>query len=346
MRVSLNVVNALFAYAAERGFDAEAVLAAARLSPSALETSDERLPSSVLFEMHRALDTLTHEDTWALGVVGVLPKGSYGIAEYIFRSQPSLLDSFHAIVRYSCLLSEVSQLRLRTAGSDVVFEAVHVDPELRGASLHRTLYQTLLSGIMHVAREITTPELSPYRVTLPFEPPAGDISKYRAVFGCLPEFETSPAALYFKASALASVPRGADPNLSSILQSHADELLSRVTSHDEFVNQVRRVLLQQLHGRDSSLHAIARLLSTSNRSLQRRLADSGYTFKSLLDETRYDLARQYLSDSKISIDEISFLLGYSDNSAFVKAFKRWGELTPGEYRTRHRSGAPVTPVTH
>ena len=102
MRVSLNVVNALFAYAAERGFDAEAVLAAAGLSPMDLETSDERLPSSVLFGMHRALDTLTHEDTWALGVVGVLPKGSYGIAEYIFRSQPSLLDSFHAIVRYSC----------------------------------------------------------------------------------------------------------------------------------------------------------------------------------------------------------------------------------------------------
>lgn len=341
MRVSLNVLNALFAYAAERGFDREAVLAAGGLSPSALQTSDERVPSSVLFGVHRALDSLTEQDTWALDVVGVLPKGSYGIAEYIFRSQPSLLDSFRAIVRYSGLLSEVTQLGLRTIDTDVVFEAVHVDPELRGGSLHRTLYQTLLSGIMHVAREITTRELAPYRVTLPFEPPAGDTSKYRAVFGCLPEFETSPAALYFEASALASVPRAADPNLSSILQSHADELLARATTHDEFVNQVRRVLLQQLHGRDSSLHAIARLLSTSNRSLQRRLADSGYTFKTLLDETRYDLARQYLSDSKISIDEISFLLGYSDNSAFVKAFKRWGELTPGEYRTRHRSGAPA-----
>jgi len=341
MRVSLNVLNALFAYAAGRGFDRDAVLAAGGLSPAALNTSDERVPSSVLFGVHRALDTLTEADTWALGVADAVPKGSYGIAEYIFRSQPSLLDSFHVIVRYSCLLSEVSQLGLRTAGTDVVFEAVHVDPELRGPNLHRTLYQTLLSSIMHVAREITTPEFAPFRVTLPFEPPSGDTSKYRAVFGCIPEFETSPAALHFDAATLASVPRAADPNLSSILQSHADELISRVTSHDEFVNQVRRVLLQQLHGRDSSLHAIARLLSTSNRSLQRRLADSGYTFKTLLDETRYDLARQYLSDSKISIDEIAFLLGYSDNSAFVKAFKRWGEVTPGEYRTRHRSGAPA-----
>jgi len=344
MRVSLHVLNALFAYAKERGFDREAVLSAADLSPSALQTSDERVPSSVLFGVHRALDTLTEEDTWAFGVAEALPKGSYGIAEYIFRSQPSLLDSLQAIVRYSGLLSEVSQLGLRTDGADVVFEAVHVDPELRGPNLHRTLYQTLLSGIMHIAREITTPDLAPYRITLPFEPPASDNSKYRAVFGCSPEFEasqTSPAALYFEASALASVPRAADPNLSSILQSHADELLSRATNHDEFVNQVRRVLLQQLHGRDSSLHAIARLLSTSNRSLQRRLADSGYTFKTLLDETRYELARQYLSDSKISIDEISFLLGYSDNSAFVKAFKRWGEVTPGEYRTRHRSSPPA-----
>ena len=337
MRVSVNILNALFAYAESRGFDRNRVLAAGGLTPDALNTSDERVAATVLYGVHRALDILTRDDTWGLSVVGALPKGSYGVAEYIFRCQTSLLDSLHAIVRYSCLLSEVRQLRLRTLALGVVFEAVHVDPELQGPNVHRSLYQNLLSGIVQIAREITTPGFAPYRVTLPFAPPAGDLSKYVTAFGCVPEFEMPTAALYFDEAAMASTVHAADPNLSSILQTHADELVSRVTSHDEFVNQVRRVMLQQLHGRDTSLHAIARLLSTSNRSLQRRLADSGYTFKSLLDEARYDLARQYLTDSKISIDEISFLLGYSDNSAFVKAFKRWGELTPGEYRARHRT---------
>lgn len=343
MRVSVNVLNALFAYAEARGFDRNSVLTAGGLTDGALNSADERLPVSALYSVHRAIDALTRDDTWGLGVVEALPKGSYGIAEYIFRCQTSLVDSLHAIVRYSCLLSEVSQLRLRTlTAGGVVFEAVHVDPELHGPNLHRSLYQNLLSGIMHIAREITTPKLAAYRVTLPFAAPAGgDLSKYHAVFGCVPEFETPPAALYFDEAALACAVQAADPNLSSILQTHADELLARAQGHDEFVNQVRRVLLQQLHGRDTSLHAIARLLSTSNRSLQRRLADSGYTFKTLLDETRYDVARQYLTDSKISIDEISFLLGYSDNSAFVKAFKRWGQVTPGEYRTRHRASDRV-----
>ena len=344
MRVSVNVVNALFEYAESRGFDRNSVLRAGGLEPDtldALNAPEERLPASLLYAVHRALDTLTRDDSWGLAVVGTLPKGSYGIVEYIFRCQESLLDSFHAIVRYSSLLSEVSQLRLRTPPAGVVFEAVHVDPDLHGPNLHRSLYQTLLSGIMHVAREITSPELTAERVTLPFAAPADGLSKYEAIFGCTPEFETTPAALHFDAAAMATPLHAADANLSHILQRHADELLARAEGHDEFVNQVRRVMLQQLHGRDTSLHAIARLLSTSNRSLQRRLADSGYTFKNLLDETRYDVARQYLTDSKISIDEISFLLGYSDNSAFVKAFKRWGQLTPGEYRARHRTSDRV-----
>lgn len=337
MRVSMNILSALFAYAQSRAFEREAVLTAGGLEPSALTTSDERLAASVLYGVHRGLYALTGEDTWALDVVDAVPKGSYGIAEYIFRCQTSLLDSFHAIARYFSLLSEVSQLRVQASASGVVVEAVHVDPDIQGADLHRSLYQNLLSGLVHIAREITTATLTPYRVSLPFEAPA-DISKYQRVFGCVPEFGVAPAALYFDEAALESEVQAADPNLSSILQGHADELLARPSSHDEFVNQVRRVMLQQLHGRDTSLHAIARLLSTSNRSLQRRLADAGYTFKSLLDEMRYDVARQYLGDSKVSIDEISFLLGYSDNSAFVKAFKRWGQLTPGEYRTRRRAG--------
>ncbi|HEY6723840.1 MAG TPA: AraC family transcriptional regulator ligand-binding domain-containing protein, partial [Polyangiaceae bacterium] len=245
----MNVLNALFAYAQSRGFDRSSVLAAGGLTAAALTSADERLPVSVLYSVHRALDALTRDDSWGLSVVDALPKGSYGIAEYIFRCQPSLVDSLHAIVRYSCLLSEVSQLRLRTLPSGVVFEAVHVDPDVHGHTLHRSLYQNLLSGIMHIAREITTPALSPYRVTLPFSPPASDsdaLSKYRAVFGSIPEFETTPAALYFDAAALATPVQAADPNLSSILQTHADELLARARGHDEFVNQVRRVMLRQL----------------------------------------------------------------------------------------------------
>ena len=337
MRVSMNILNALFAYAEARAFEREAVLRAGGLTSNVLTTSDERLPASVLYGLHRGLYALTREDTWALDVVDAVPKGSYGIAEYIFRCQTSLVDSFHAIARYFSLLSEVTELRVHASASGVVVQAVHVDPEIQGADLHRSLYQNLLSGLVHIAREITTATLMPHRVTLPFEAPA-DVSKYERVFGRVPEFGASPAALHFDASALETEVQAADPNLSSILQSHADDLLSRSASHNEFVNQVRRVMLQQLHGKDTSLHAIARLVSTSNRSLQRRLAEAGYTFKSLLDEMRYDVARHYLGDSKTSIDEISFLLGYSDNSAFVKAFKRWGQLTPGEYRTRRRAG--------
>lgn len=340
MRVSINILNVLFSYAATRGFDRDRVLEASGLSNAALDATDERVPAQALYAVHRALNQLTHEDDWALSVADALPKGAYGIAEYIFRCQSSLLESLNAMVRYFSLLSDVTALALDPISSGVVLEARHVDPELRMGSVHRNLYQNLLSGLIHVAREITSPDLKPMRVLFPFAPPARrDV--YTHVFGCQAEFGADTAQLWFDSESLASQVRAADPNLSRILQRCADELLQQGAGNDAFVVQVRRAIVRELHGGDTSLHAIARKMSTSNRSLQRKLAESGYTFKSLLDEMRYDAARHYLTNATLSIDEISFLLGYSDNSAFVKAFKRWGQLTPGEYRARHRGGATL-----
>jgi AraC-like DNA-binding protein len=79
---------------------------------------------------------------------------------------------------------------------------------------------------------------------------------------------------------------------------------------------------------------VAKRLGVSPRSLRRRLADEGTSFHTLVEDTRNALAQQYLTDPKLTVSEIAFLVGFSALSPFQRAFRRWTNLTPREYRHR------------
>jgi len=87
---------------------------------------------------------------------------------------------------------------------------------------------------------------------------------------------------------------------------------------------------------DASLDAVARVLGTSRRSLQRDLATDGASFKGITDLVRRHLACDLLEQQRRSVGEIAFSLGFSEASAFHRAFRRWTGTTPQEYRRRFR----------
>jgi AraC-like DNA-binding protein len=123
--------------------------------------------------------------------------------------------------------------------------------------------------------------------------------------------------------------------LSRVVEHHAEALLAaRPEPHEAVIQRVRRHLVAALHetGAEATLSAVATKLHMSVRSLQRRLSDEGSTFDDVLEDTRRDLALRYLSDSKIAIAEVAYLLGYSEPSAFHRAFKRWTGKTPAQAR--------------
>jgi AraC-like DNA-binding protein len=97
---------------------------------------------------------------------------------------------------------------------------------------------------------------------------------------------------------------------------------------------VQRLLLRVLPEGGVSVHRLAKMMNQSARTLQRRLGDHGLTWQMLLDRTREQLARQYLRDPALSVCEVAMMLGYSDQSAFTKAFKRWTADTPQAWRSR------------
>jgi AraC-like DNA-binding protein len=95
---------------------------------------------------------------------------------------------------------------------------------------------------------------------------------------------------------------------------------------------VRQILSQGLRGGDPSLTAIAKQLGYAPRTLQRKLQEAGTSYHTLLDEMRQELSFYYLRDAQIAVSEVAFLLGFSETSAFHRAFKRWTGTSPGEFR--------------
>ena len=126
------------------------------------------------------------------------------------------------------------------------------------------------------------------------------------------------ALIGFASSALAETPR----------------VLSEMPRESDFFAAVRRAIAESMREGDPKLGRVIKKLSISQRTLERRLKEQGAVFKKLVDDTRRRFALNYLIDRKRTLTEIAFLLGYSEVSAFNRAFRRWTGSTPLEHRRK------------
>jgi AraC-like DNA-binding protein len=167
--------------------------------------------------------------------------------------------------------------------------------------------------------------------------------KHRALlerhFGCRVCFKADRNALVFRSS-----------DLDRPFVTHNEELLTAITTHVESelkarsasVNvgeQVKDALRRSLAGKRPTLQDVAQELGMGARTLQRRLTEAGFTFQQLVEDTRRELARHYLKQRAVELNEAAFLLGFEDANSFFRAFQVWEGTSPSEWRTRHCAGA-------
>ncbi len=175
---------------------------------------------------------------------------------------------------------------------------------------------------------------SPVKVTLIRNKPEAS-RQYESFFRAPVEFETYENAFYFEREAIHQPLSTANGELAVKSEQLTKEYLAR-TIRSDVVNKVHTVILRLLHSRNCSIDRVAEELFMSTRSLQRKLSEEGTSYESLLDEIRRELAMQCINDSNLSLQGICHILGYSDSSNFGRAFKRWTNLSPGEYRSKVR----------
>jgi AraC-like DNA-binding protein len=128
---------------------------------------------------------------------------------------------------------------------------------------------------------------------------------------------------------------GADSKLFKVLEQACQKILGPMPKKQDIVYDVRELVIDRLAKGTLYFDDVARELNMSSKTLERRLAARGTTFSSLLDGIRSGLAKRYLSDTDLRLDQIAYLTGYSEPAPLVRAFKRWTRTTPMQFRAKH-----------
>jgi AraC-like DNA-binding protein len=328
--VAVQVFKALVAGAAARGLPPGPIMARAGLSPSALDDVDGRVPATVVRTLWEELPTACNDDWFGLDLAASVPDAALGVVAYLVLHAPTLGQGFVASVRYARLLQDVAACFVEpAAGGGLRFVQ---EPPARGPRPPRHAVEFAFARAVLMARRSTGIEVTPRRVRLAFARPAV-IARYAALFGQRVHFDCARNELELDARTLALRQRDADPWLRELVEARARALLDRFGSPSRFAARVAGAVgLALQRGTDTDLTSAARALAIGTRTLQRRLAAEGRSFRSVADEARRELAKQYLADRDQSLSQIALLLGFSEQAAFQRAFVRWTGVTPGRYR--------------
>lgn len=193
-----------------------------------------------------------------------------------------------------------------------------------------------VAWMFNLMRALCGPDWTPTEVLFAHRAPK-DVQPFARLLRAPLRFDADQNALVFRAKYLERKLPAHDPPLYALLRRHVDSLESQRI--EDFPGQVREVLRSALTHGDASAERIAATFSMHSRTLSRRLGAYGTSFQQLVDETRFELARQLLEASTMEVHQIGLLLDYADASAFTRAFRRWSATTPAQWRARSRTGA-------
>jgi AraC-like DNA-binding protein len=199
------------------------------------------------------------------------------------------------------------------------------------------LIECCFAWVLSTARVGTGTRISPVRVE--FVQPRAHVKTIERHFGCPVVCGTPRNAIIFRATDANRpfVTRNAE--LLGILAPQFDAELKEENGDENFIERVRIAIQQRLTGRRPTTEDIADALHVSSRTLQRRLQDDGSSFQRVLEEARHQLARHYLNNSVLELNEAAYLLGYEDGNSFVRAFRTWEGVPPARWREQQRARA-------
>jgi AraC-like DNA-binding protein len=257
--------------------------------------------------------------------------GALGLA---IKTAPTLRDSLIRVERYFRLVTDTVRYRLEEAGAVARFRIERqTDP-------HPALDLRNECALAAFARNMTRfggPGVALEEVTFRHAC-ATDPQSYAGRFGCPVRFEAEANAIALRRDVLETPNRLGDAGVSDFLTAHLDKQLGDMTAEPKLADTLERYLAGGLSTGAPSAAEAARALGMSERTLFRRLSEEGQTYQGVLQTAQQALAEELLRAEDCSIAEIAFLTGFSEQSTFSRAFKRWvrratGQLSP--HRARH-----------
>jgi len=316
--------------AAARGIQTPDLLEQAGLSLELLEDPDARIPGPTVLALWNALRERTADPALQLFAPVSLPFGAYRVIDYLVAASATVGDGVGRFARFFGLVADNVSLTIEQDRDEHRLCLAAAE----GGPIPPLYVDYVFAALVGRVRMRIRPELRVHRVDLRRpQPPSTD--PYTEVFRAPVRFGAGADRLCFDDEEWVAPIEGADEALARLLEEHARILAQHIPQAPPgFRAEVERAITAALPD-SGSAGKVARALHVSVRTLQRKLEAEGTTFREVYETVVAQLAMTYLSDPKVSIAEVAFLLGFSDPSSFNRAFRRWTGETPGRWRQPH-----------
>jgi AraC-like DNA-binding protein len=304
----------------------------AALDQAEAVADDVRIPVALGQEFLRGAVAMTGEENLGLLAARATKLGTFDVLEYVASSAPTWRAAIETAFRYVHLVNEAADFRLEIVGDDVHI-ILHSTVALARAGID------FQSAAFHVSASRWVEPLPPELQAWFTYPKPSDLAEHHATFrGAKLRFDAPWNGFVCKASRLPTKLPTTDLSLHSLLRDHAERLMAKLAPGNDLVEHVRAQLLSTLREGPCAAEDVAARLGVTRRTLTRRLRQQGTSFTEVLEDVRRQAAIHYLGDTEHTVEDIAFLLGFSESSAFVRAFKRWQGVAPMAFRRAQRSG--------
>ncbi len=306
----------------------EPVLRSARISRADLEDPERSAPFDRIDRLLGDCVARAKCGHFGLLIGQTVDLRSFGIPGRLALSAPTAGDALSALARHFVLHDSGGSPRVAVNEATAILSyGIHV-PGVRNAD---QVYDLSVAAMCNILRQLCGAEWRPDFAMLPRKRPS-DILPYRAALRAPLRFDALQAAVVFPSRWLTRPLPDADAFLYRLLESRA---LQEDADRDPlFSREARRAVRDLLQTGECSRASAAGRLGLHERTFGRRLQAAGTTFRQLLDTTRADVAKQLLHDTRSPIGRIAASLGYTDATAFTRAFRSWTGMTPREFRAR------------
>ncbi len=314
------------------GCDGAALLAEAGFDLQCLDGPTARCPLINTARLWEIAVAATGDPAFGIKVASHIKHTSFHALSYGLCASSTLKEAFERLQRFCHVASDAVEYEFFRCGSEYHFV---IEP---AACVPFESIDALVSAQLRMCRSLIGRDYSPLLIELRRPRPAR-IEEFERQLRAPLKFGAAQNRLVFDSDSIESPLDGGNPELAR----HSDAIAIQYLARNERENieaRVRELLMQRLEKSEPSQEEVAEHLYMSARTLQRKLGDSGTTYKVILDETRHALALAYLSAPEHSVSDITHLLGFSCGSSFTRAFRRWTGQSPSDWRAGSTPRAP------
>lgn len=325
--MSLRVVRGLVEAVEQMGVSRAELLRSAELEPAELDHEEACVPRSVVYTLcERALE-LTGDPAFGLHWCERLCGTAFNPVSHLAAHAATLRQGFESLHRFHRLLNDQPSFRLSEQGDKVTVHCLN----LSGASsrMQRVASEMLVLGIIRLIRSFC-PTARVDDVSFGYPMPDYH-AEYARVLELAPRFAQPHTHIVFDRALMNAASLHKDEDVHDALRAIAERRILRLIQHTPFTLRVRDLLVEQ-GPTQPDMDRIARSLGLSKRSLRRRLVSEGSSYKAIVKEALAIVAKRYLREKRLTIQETAYEMGFADSSTFHRAFKRWTGNTPGSYR--------------